>query len=1096
MKFAAASALESHIAQGLFRITDDAGNTLGSGYALDCGLLTCAHVIGARRPDQLHAVSGTTITRIVDLVVSWKLDVALLLLDREHEGLAVSESRPDALIVGGYPSQPGLSGPLLARTTIDGLTAITYEANGTKYELEQVWALPGGLILPGMSGGPAIDVASGAVVGMVVADFVLPAGKIGLSGFVQPHQRLADDPQIGPLFAQSMQARPRFGATPNALGALIWCRAATKAELARMHDECRYDPEAVVPREALTAQVARFLESDDRALAIIDRSGLGKSTALAAIADVCVDRPTLFIRAMEIDETSVGLDRLVRRKLEAVTPPYVSDAPDLTGITEAGGLMPLIIIDGLNEARISTKDMRDRWLPDAVRHARGCKIVVSCRPESWEEISAHLPRDLFGSSKAMGPRSGIGEFTETEQRRYLSERFKRVPAFAATLYDPLLLGLAADLQNELPDQPLSRWVLMSQWVAHGCRRAADTGQTSARLIEELLSRVAQTSLQQGSQVISRHDTLAREAGFEGLLREHLVIAEGESFGFRYDLLFEHLAARTIDVRRLTLKDGSWYQDSLKISWSVIFALCERVAQDSAGIELGVLWNHLVAPNPPGNFNLIRCIAALPVTPEREPAAAAVFAAMARHGAYIFQLAASELADARWSRDFAESVLRLIVRASSGYDYRENDLTTPLRFVRAQQLFHSQGFPALVAGLLERGRETFLNSLGKWHHEEEKLGIISGDKTLESSISSWTSCCFVFCSGLLTDAELLRAPAAHRSGTVFGGLALHSPQRLLSLVSQLAASKPLDHRKLAAALTTLYTMGDEVPESVAERFHEAACRLGLHCFDNLQSQVIQNNVVERSAERSEYRESAWQRLIELAVNGVAEGSALTAFLIHKPEEVLALATRYPRGFTSQYGSIKLDLARPPFHGTSAAPSWLIDLRIAILNEEVAAKGYFTRQVCLVLELLCFELAANETSWDRLAEMAAAAISEGPTAAPLLYFAGDQNALLKKDELELSDRVARAFVTASPDVEIVKDLLAKRIKRAARSTVLTYDLRILHELAAAAAKRFGGDLIIEAYVAAMRFISFCGTDRRTAILDACQIDGKDPRLTAEI
>lgn len=1054
-----AAALEELVRSHLFPVTDSKGLPLGTAFAVGGGVLTCAHVVGARTPDELRVGDR----RVLSLVVGRTSDAAFLRLDHDVGGLALGRVRPDAIVVAGYPVEDGLTGPLLTISRIEGSGAIEYAAHGSVHRPAEVWTMSGVLASPGVSGGPVVDSSSGAVVGITVANFGLSQGMQGPAGFMLPIATVFEDEALRERLLAAEAGTARFGSLPNLAAALSWTRAATGMELARMSEEGLFDGARTVPRKFLDNAVDRFLGGNSRVFALVDRSGLGKSTALASIAERIVDRPVVFLRALEVDGPSTGLTELLRRQLELVKPPYASGIPDLDALAAASELAPLVIIDGINEARIGDADLRDRWLPKASAEAQGCKLLLSSRPETWEAIKERVPARILhpvDEDQQDGRLAhGIGEYSEDEQRAFVLDRFGSELANLKGMRNPLLLELAAQLRDEVDGRAVGRWRLMARWIERDCGRAADYGVASARVVEDTLVRVAEECLRLGTEVAERSWPVTREPAFDALIKQHLILREGSQFGFRYDTLFEHLAARSLSVDSLELSGNAWSHEGVRVGWSIVIALCDRLAVEASEDELERMWELLaVAPADAGS-NIIRCVAALPVSAEEEAEALTIIERAACDRFCSFAFVAADVAAAEWRPKFGRAVLRIAVRAASGYDFRENDLSNEIRFWRSERQFEIQGFRTTVKSLLERDHEGMLATLREWNLDEEKLGVISGDTTLESTIGSWVSCCFVYCAHLLTDDELTSVPSPRKSGAVFRGLAFSDPSRLLRLARSMAAADDVEPLRLRAVLGALHDMAEDVPDGLNTEFSVAACELALARFDDLDDTDFQSRALAWCAPQEHLRARGWALLVDLAEANRAESVALQAFLLFQPDEVISLAKRVPDGFATLSGSVMLDLAKSSYENGGGVTAQIAAVRMAILREHIAENG-FLREAANAVEDLLYVFTPEQAEEVGLVELAFELIRAGTVARAIVYCAGDQNGQATGGRLDQIDRLARGFAEQCPDRDVVELLLMLRLMRAWRMPDVADALVTLGELASASATRFGPGILVKA------------------------------------
>lgn len=1079
------AALEDYVRPRLFRVTNAAGKLLGSGFAIGGGVLTCSHVAQCCALGDLR-VGGS---RVLEITVGQNADASILKLEHHVGSLAVSTQRPALILAAGFPVELGLTGPIFSTDRISGSADISYVAGGRHHQSNGVWTLNKVLMSPGHSGGPVIDQQSGAVAGIVVANFRANGSHAGPSGFVLPMSKLLDDECLEEHIARAMRETPRYGLDPNELGANAWCRAATDAEIARISEERLYDRDSTIIRQGIDEELKKYLENSSSVWAIVDLSGLGKSTALVSIAERTTDRPVLLVRAMEVDDPS-GLNGIVREKLAAVAPPYVSAIPNLSKLTNPGGAAPLIIIDGLNESGLDVAQMRDRWLPQAFRDAIGCKLVISCRPEHWQQISARIPTIAFHGQSNDKEGHGtsefhLGEFTDDEWWEFVSKKFGDGSDVVQSLRHPLLLELAAALQD-VPNLQTGQWDLLESWITRDCARAVDrTAAVTPRTAEDTLERIAAICLENGERTLSGKDPITRDAAFDPLLRQHLLTKEANRFGFRYDMLFEHLAARSLIAQKLTLSGGLWTHEGLVIDWAIVESLCTSLVRKNDLMGLDHIWSQLEYQHKLPGRNAVRILSILPVPIEREATALLLFEKCAKTRLGGISLAGINSAGVIWRHSFAIAVLHLAVRAASGYDFRDSDLFEPMRFYRNKAAFDFQGFKNFLGDLLSQERGATLEELAKWHEEQEELGAIWGDTTRESTVSSWTSCCFVFCSALLTDEELLSVPSPRHSRPVFVGLARFDPVRLLRLAVTLGSNPKADPVRLSEMISVLNFMVDRLDDTVTgqiiENFAVLACSLGLARYDDLENDRLRNLVLAWCACQPEKHDEAWHRLIELAEAGRADSVAPKAFLKYRPADVLDLARRLPHAFSTSSGNLLLDLAGSQFGSNEGVADDIATLRIDLLREYASVHG-LDKRAGNVIEDLLHTLSIEQANRLGIMGLAIEASRQGGGASSsLVYFAGDQNRMLANDKMGLADRLAESFAEHA-DLHLADHVLMMRLIRLRIGYFDQSELKVLTKISYTIATRFGPASVSGVLENVSGLLEFLSPESKAAIVDA--------------
>ncbi|MDH6144803.1 hypothetical protein P3T35_006852 [Kitasatospora sp. GP30] len=197
---------------------------------------------------------------------------------------------------------------------------------------------------------------------------------------------------------------------------------------------------------------------------LVGEPGSGRTTELAALA---VRRaggaralPTLWLRGADLSPGDATLLPAVRRALGGEVPPSAAAA-----VCTAAGRPLLVLLDAPEEAPAV---LGAAWWSAAVRELAesGVRLLVACRPESWEPHPGVGPVRLH----RLGPLHG--EALERAAHRYGVP----VPPGPA---DPLRLRLAGDLRAAgVTHQPCDQAELVGGWFDLRCLRAAQ------RLAEE------------------------------------------------------------------------------------------------------------------------------------------------------------------------------------------------------------------------------------------------------------------------------------------------------------------------------------------------------------------------------------------------------------------------------------------------------------------------------------------------------------------------------------------------------------------------------------------------------------------------------------
>ncbi|MGP3733221.1 trypsin-like peptidase domain-containing protein [Streptomyces sp. GDS52] len=408
----------------LVRIHDLAGRPRGLGFSADHrGTLITSHeaVDGLPRlvlhgPDDRHrVVSADAVTPLPEL--------GLALVRCEGLGTAPLPVAPRNRVESG--TYVRIAAGCWREARVLGATPVTYTATDHCHPLDDVLELaigttgrdalrPGG----GAAGGPVLDAATGAVLG--VLGTALRSGGRDV-GFAVPL-----GPARGPLaelLAENAATVPAYGADLNLAGVL----ELTATSVAQDGPSGALAPGGVAPveRAATAAEFAAFERGRAAVLGLVGPPGSGRTTELAGLAARRhrAGLPTLWLRGADLrdDDLSVAnaahraLDRAARIVAASRTP--FPGGPEGLGDTGPGRLAALagtagrpllVLLDGPEEMPPVLADRLARWTDGTARWLRrtGARLVVGCRAEYWESAGALLPADLLHRSGDGGGHRG------------------------------------------------------------------------------------------------------------------------------------------------------------------------------------------------------------------------------------------------------------------------------------------------------------------------------------------------------------------------------------------------------------------------------------------------------------------------------------------------------------------------------------------------------------------------------------------------------------------------------------------------------------------------------------------------------------------
>ncbi|MGX1027761.1 trypsin-like peptidase domain-containing protein [Streptomyces sp. SAI-097] len=419
----------------LIRFHDLAGRPRGTGFVADHhGTVLTSHeaVDGLSRLVLSTAGDRRRVVAAADVTPLPALGLALV----RTEGLGVDPlplTARDRVEAGTYV-RIAAGGWREARVL--GATDVTYTATDRFHLLGDALELAVGTcgrdalrLGGGAAGGPVLDVATGAVLG--VLGTALSSGHSDV-GFAVPLRRAATGP-LAALLAENAATVPAYGADLNLAGVLALAATSVTDGGPTAAPGGGHGAGEPVERAAVTREFAAFTAGRARVLGLVGAPGSGRTTELAALAarrsggpDAA---PTLWLRGADLHDDDMSLADAARRTLtRAARIIAASDRPgpgDLGDITperlahlaRAAGRPLLVLLDGPEEMPPVLAHRLPEWTEGTATWLRetGARLVVACRAEYWEHAGAEFPRELlYGSERtaegpaAPGPWSGPG----------------------------------------------------------------------------------------------------------------------------------------------------------------------------------------------------------------------------------------------------------------------------------------------------------------------------------------------------------------------------------------------------------------------------------------------------------------------------------------------------------------------------------------------------------------------------------------------------------------------------------------------------------------------------------------------------------------
>lgn len=343
-----------------------------------------------------------------------------------------------------------------------------------------------------------------------------------------------------------------------------------------------YRRDRMVRRQALDDAFDHFLSSNKKVFPVIGISGVGKTSALAAIAEAdAADFPDrILLQGVEIERDDEGIEALIHRLICREQGGTTEIVADLSAIAGTGGKCLVVMLDGMDKADISDEKLRVRWIPNTLawleRHS--AKLLFSSRPERWGAFAEALPPSLIFYGEAPKYERSEGENDGTDKVESALESNLRMPFWLQdfTTEEAEAAVLAYGLQGRLsPEQATHPFILS---VVETLGTAADTSQMDfgeilhsfierritlavarnskpswSAAVRHSLEEMAARLLKSGSATITSSQTtdiFGRHApAIDSLVEENLLTATSGGHGFQHDQVREYLQSL-----RVTEKD--------------------------------------------------------------------------------------------------------------------------------------------------------------------------------------------------------------------------------------------------------------------------------------------------------------------------------------------------------------------------------------------------------------------------------------------------------------------------------------------------------------------------------------------------------------
>jgi hypothetical protein len=395
-------------------------------------------------------------------------------------------------------------------------------------------------------------------------------------GFFRPRMVVANLDQVSTAVAEGIRAaapsptRPLEPEQRLRLAADLTALMAERLSLAGIYKRGR-----TIPRDAFEWELQRFLGSGASIFPVIGMSGVGKSSAMAELAerDDSGLPPRLLVRGTDIANGHGSIADLLELLPWAEAGCELSPGKAVQSLFPSANEPLLLIIDGLNEAGMDPSLIRTRWLPNTLAwlSRRNVKVLLSCRPELWSSLEMavptallHLPpppkpspAQLVEPSRASTREAfGLGDFTRDEAAEALQAYgfADRLDIDQAT--HPFILFVLDALGPETDIRHMGLIEILDKLITTKISRALKgLGRATWKPhVLTILEAVAADMLRRRTQTLGRgvlEQFFGRHVqAVDALAEEHILSTNEDGYRFQHDQVREFFQARPLDVESL------------------------------------------------------------------------------------------------------------------------------------------------------------------------------------------------------------------------------------------------------------------------------------------------------------------------------------------------------------------------------------------------------------------------------------------------------------------------------------------------------------------------------------------------------------------
>jgi hypothetical protein len=882
------------------------GAFIGSGLALGrpVMILTCAHVASMADRFSVLDAEGCLIGTVEGAAfhLDRDLDLAIAEVDwlTSPEPMAIQFRIPEGSASwGGFPGEAlGVRGVLVGEGRVVAPTRV--EIRGRVVPALQLLGAPP--LSPGMSGGPLVDAASGAVAGVTAAEFTevvgdAPARAPGFAGFALPLPE--GDGVIAKHLLAAEREVARFGPEPNRAGATVLVREAAEAAVMFAEQNLGYSPQRTVVRERGEKAVQSFWDSDQLLMPVVGDSGTGKTTFLQSLVRLS-DRPCLLVRCADL-ETGKDLDTIIGAALGVDRPHgHAAQAARFSTVARVAG-PGLLLLDGLNElpAEIDWEGrFFGRGLANLLREI-GWRGVVTSRPEAWGELERTFPRDVLhldcppvsrdGDLPAQARAIQLGDFSPEEAEAYLAASKAPGSLWRRGIRNPLTLALALQRGEEAADFSLDD--LLRLQLDESIRQAAGRrGGLQRALFRKLCAQVAEALLVAGRTEVVIND-IPREARaeFEDLVRETVFIPAGpERWRFRYDQLLEHLQAEAVCDPAEVMDNPGLADQRLGVPVPAS-VLVGAVRRQSGASDRQALHRALAAASARRDKLFALILRSARLVDEDLAAVEAALKAVPDTKAFHDAMLPYGFANTAWrSSATAFAILRTFVLAEDGYGWRISDVEKGTYVHLNTSVLKFSGVSAFLADALEADRPGVLEVLQAWLDDP---ALMRGG---EGTLSSWTLNVIHLLSARIGRSAALELAVKARRPDLSGALMRAFSREIdfgLDAIEAVAERRLLSSDRLLLGVSIVIEAAGASGGCDEEISRRLEILLEASCVDP----SLSDRALALMARLPGRAEKAWSIYCAETEAGRSGLDAMRVFLDERPDEAFALLRENWRGF---------------------------------------------------------------------------------------------------------------------------------------------------------------------------------------------------------